>query len=580
MNGSMNIPNPHNLGPAGFSQMGNQSLPQSLLMSQQTNFGPGFGGLGELGAGIDPVLASRLQQDYTEQLSALLRGFYEQKPPAATDKRFFSEDWQSSQLHAFTAAAYLLNARFLLALADAVQAPPKKKQKIRFAVQQMIEAMSPANFLASNPEAQKKIIETEGKSLTKGLLHMLGDMRKGRISQADEGAFSVGGNVAISEGMVVFENDVFQLIQYKPLTEKVFERPLLMVPPCINKYYILDLQPGNSLVRYAVEQGNTVFLVSWCNPDASMGHLTWDNYVEDGVIKAIHAAQQISGQAQINVLGFCVGGTILSSALAVLFARGEKPVESVTLLTTLLDFSDPGVIEVYIDEEQIAEHERKIGKGGVMPARDFAAAFSSLWPSDLIWSYVASNYLKGQDPPPFDLMYWNSDGSNLPGPMFCWYLRNMYLEDSLKVPGKLSMGGEKIDLGKIDAPTFIYASLEDHIVRWTSAYQATTLLNPKSRKRNRFLLGASGHVSGVINPPAKNKRSYWTNPALGHDAAAWFVSATEHPGSWWPEWKDFLASHGGKEIDAPRKFGNRIYKPIEAAPGRYVRVKADSAKAE
>jgi polyhydroxyalkanoate synthase len=529
----------------------------------------------EFGATIDPSTVARLQSDYMQQLSALWQDTLNAKMPPVADRRFARPEWQSSPMHAFSAAAYLLNARFLMAMADAVEATPRVKQKIRFAVQQMVDAMSPANFLATNPEALQKLVDTKGESLVKGIAHMLEDLQKGRISQSDERAFEVGRNVATSEGTVVFENPLFQLIQYKPLTQKVYQRPLLLVPPCINKFYILDLQPENSLVRYAVEQGHTVFLVSWCNPDAALGHLTWDDYVQDGVIKAIAAARDICKQDQINALGFCVGGTLLASALALLYGRGEKPLASLTLLTTLLDFSDTGVIDVFIDETQVALREQAIGQGGLMRGRDFTASFSSLRPNDLVWNYVKSNYLKGEDPPPFDLLYWNADATNLPGPMFCWYLRNMYLENNLRVPGKLSIGGAGIDLATIDAPTFIYGSREDHIVPWDAAFVSTALLNPKKRSRNRFVLGASGHIAGVINPPAKKKRSYWTNDKPVADAKQWLAEANEHPGSWWPEWAQFLAEHAGKQVNAPREPGSADHRPIEPAPGRYVKVKAE-----
>jgi polyhydroxyalkanoate synthase len=548
---------------------------QAWLKTTQGDAKPVAAALQQLGAVIDPKIVSQLQNDYMQQLSALWQDFLVSKVPSVADRRFAAPEWQANPLFAFNAAAYLLNARFLMAMADAVDTTPRAKQKIRFAVQQMIDAMSPANFLVTNPEAQQKILETKGESLAKGIAHMLGDMQKGRISQTDESAFEVGRNVATSEGMVVFENHLFQLIQYKPLTATVHERPLLLVPPCINKYYILDLQPENSLVRHAVEQGHTVFLVSWCNPDASMAHVTWDNYIEDGVISALNVVQEISKQEQINALGFCVGGTLLSVALAVLFGRGEKPVASLTLLTTLLDFSDTGVLDVFIDEAQVAMREQTIGNGGLMPGRDFTSAFSSLRPNDLVWNYVKSNYLKGEEPPPFDLLYWNADSTNLPGPMFCWYLRNMYLENNLRRPGKLHVAGAPVDLSKIDTPTFVYGSREDHIVPWTAAYESMNLLNPKKRNRNRFVLGASGHIAGVINPPAKKKRNYWVNDKPAADAEAWLSGATEHPGSWWSEWTKFLAKHAGEKVRAPRKFGSARYKPVEPAPGRYVKVKAE-----
>lgn len=573
----MNTSDPQAMVTAWLSQLTDQnSWPSWLRSMQPANANPIADILKEAGAKIAPATATRLQNEYAQQLAALWQNFLVSKSVATlTDRRFSSAAWQSNAFSSFNAAVYLLNAKFLMSLAEAVEATPRVKQKITFAVQQMVDAMSPANFLVTNPEAQQKILDTKGESLAKGLALMLADMQKGRISQTDESVFEVGKNVATSEGAVVFENALFQLIQYKPLSKTVFERPLLIVPPCINKFYILDLQPENSLVRYAVEQGNTVFLVSWRNPDESIADVTWDRYIEDVAIKAIHVVQQLSGQDRINALGFCVGGTIVSTALAVLYARGEEPVASLTLLTTLLDFTDTGILDIFVDETQVRMREQAIGKGGLMPGRDLATTFSSLRANDLVWNYVQSNYLKGENPPPFDLLYWNADSTNLPGPMFCWYLRNTYLENSLKVPGKLTVAGEQIDLGKIDAPVFIFGSREDHIVPWSSAYASSTVLNPGQPNRNRFVLGASGHIAGVINPPAKNKRSYWTNDTLSPNSEAWLETAAEHPGSWWPEWSAFLAEHAGKQVKAPGKLGNAAFKPIEEAPGRYVKVRAN-----
>lgn len=535
---------------------------------------PGLPAAPAVSAMVPPDKLAALQREYIEEMTALWTGLMSQRAPDLRDRRFSDPAWQSNPLHAFNAAAYLLNARYLNALAEAVEADAKTRRKIRFATQQAIDALSPKNFLATNPEAQQRLVETKGESLARGIMHMVSDLRKGHISQTDETAFEVGKNVATTEGAVVFENDVMQLLQYRPLTKDVHERPLLFIPPCINKFYILDLQPENSLIRYAVEQGHTVFVVSWVNPDASLGHLTWDDYVERGVIEAIDTALDISGQKQLNTLGFCVGGTLLSAALAALAARGRKPASSLTLLTTMLDFSDVGTIDVYVDEAQVLQREQSIGKGGVMPGRDFAAAFSSLRPNDLVWNYVESNYLKGEDPPPFDLLYWNSDSTNLPGPMFCYYLRNMYLENRLREPDALSVSGDPLDLGKVQTPAFIYASREDHIVPWLSAYATAGLINKGKRGANRFVLGASGHIAGVINPPAKKKRSYWVNDKLPASADDWMVGAVEHPGSWWTEWSDFLAKHAGKRVKAPARYGNARHKPIEPAPGRYVQVKA------
>jgi polyhydroxyalkanoate synthase subunit PhaC len=539
--------------------------------------------LGDAGAMLSPARLDALRNDYLQKAARLWTDFMSGQTPAFQDKRFAAPEWSANPMAAFSAASYLLNSEFLLAMADTVEAPARDKQKIRFAVQQIVDALSPANFLATNPEAQQKMIETKGESLTKGLQNMLADLQKGRISQSDESAFEVGRNVGVTPGTVVFENELFQLIQYTPTTEKVHAVPLLMVPPCINKFYILDLQPENSLVRYLVEQGNTVFMMSWRNPDASMGNVTWDDYVEQGAIQALGVARDISGQDKVNVFGFCVGGTIAATALAVLAARGQNPANSLSLFTTLLDFSDTGVLDVFVDDTQVMLREQTLARGGLMPGRDLATTFSSLRPNDLVWNYVQQNYLKGKTPPAFDLLYWNADSTNLPGPMYCWYLRNTYLENKLKVPGALSVGGTPVDLGKIDCPTFIYGSREDHIVPWEAAFASMSLLNPKkgkqSPKPNRFVLGASGHIAGVINPASKNKRSYWVNEAGGRNrpksAADWLAGATEVKGSWWPEWARFLAEFGGEDVAPPAAPGNMRYQPIEAAPGRYVKARAD-----
>lgn len=495
--------------------------------------------------------------------------------PKIPDRRFSAEAWAANPAAAFTAQMYLLNARTLMQMAEAVEGDAKTKARVRFAVQQWIDAASPSNYLALNPEALQKAVETQGESLAAGLQHLMEDLQKGHVSQTDESVFEVGRNVATTEGTVVFENELFQLIEYKPLTAKVHERPMLFVPPCINKYYILDLQPDNSVIRYTVEQGHRVFVMSWRNPDASLAGLGWDDYIERGPIEAIRAVQAIGGTETINTLGFCVGGTILMTALAVLAARGEQPAASVTLLTTLLDFAETGVLDLFVDEPSVQLREVTIGEKapggpGLLKGQELATTFSFLRPNDLVWNYVVGNYLKGEAPPPFDLLYWNGDSTNLPGPMYCWYLRHMYLQNELKKPGALTVCGEKIDLGAIRAPVFVYGSREDHIVPWQAAYASVPLLKGK----RRFVMGASGHIAGVINPPAKGKRSFWTNDATPATAAEWLAGATEHPGSWWPTWSDWLKGFGGKLVNAPKTPGNRTFRAIEPAPGRYVKQKA------
>jgi polyhydroxyalkanoate synthase len=521
----------------------------------------------------------KAQRDYLEQAARLWTDFLEHpekdKEPIR-DARFSDPAWQSNPLAAFYARAYLMNAEYMNRLADAVEADRKTKRRIKFAVNQWVDAASPSNYLALNPKAQQTLLETQGASLKAGLDNLLADLQKGKISQSDESAFEVGRNVATSEGMVVFENRLFQLIQYKPLTPRVRARPFLFVPPSINKFYILDLQPDNSMVRYAVEQGNTVFLMSWKNPHEPERNLTWDDYLEQGAIEAIHVVQQITGAQKINVLGFCVGGTILSTALAVMYARGEDPVASLTLMTALLDFEDAGVLEVFIDEAHVRMREKQLARGGLMPGRDLANTFSSLRPNDLVWNYVVSNYLEGKRPPPFDLLYWNGDSTNLPGPMYTWYLRNMYLENNLRIPGKLVCCGVPVDLGRIRVPAYVFAAIEDHIVPWKAAYASARLLPGDGKHGVKFVLGASGHIAGSINPPSKNRRSYWIGPkgALPANSEAWLNSATEKPGSWWTDWNEWLAQFAGGEKPAPKGYGSAKYRPIEPAPGRYVKEKA------
>jgi polyhydroxyalkanoate synthase subunit PhaC len=520
---------------------------------------------------LDPAKVLEIQNNYLNEVTALMSQGLRAKPEG--DRRFAGEAWASNPVASFSAAAYLLNARTLMALADAVDGDAKTRSRVRFSVQQWIDASSPSNFLVFNAEAQKKAIETQGESIAKGVANMLHDMKQGHVSMTDESVFEVGKNVATTEGAVVFENELFQLIEYKPLTAKVYERPFLLVPPCINKFYILDLQPANSLIRYCVEQGHRTFVVSWRNPDESLGNKTWDNYIEDAVIKAIEVAQDITSAETVNALGFCVGGTMLSNALAVLAARGEQPVNSATFLTTLIDFTDTGILDVFIDENFVKMRELQFANGGIMPGRDLATTFSFLRPNDLVWNYVVGNYLKGESPPPFDLLYWNSDATNLPGPYYAWYLRQTYLENCLVQPGKATVCGEKIDFRKVKIPVYLYGSREDHIVPIGGAYASTQVFPGKKR----FVMGASGHIAGVINPPAANKRSHWIGPAnkFPADVKDWIASASEHKGSWWTDWAAWLKPLSGKQIAAPKAYGKgKSYVAIEPAPGRYVKAKA------
>ncbi|MFA6313425.1 MAG: class I poly(R)-hydroxyalkanoic acid synthase [Sterolibacterium sp.] len=519
----------------------------------------------------------RLQQEFATRHAHLWQAQVmrkrEQPPPAVAlpapgDRRFAAPEWAESPVYDYLRQSYLINAEYLGKLVEALPAADEgAKSRLRFVTRQYVDALAPSNFAATNPEFIKTALATQGESITAGIKNLIADIGKGSISMTDDTAFEVGRNLAVTPGAVVFENELIQLVQYSPLTDQVAERPLVMVPPCINKYYILDLQPENSLVRYAVEQGNTVFMVSWRNPRAEQGHLAWDDYIESGVLAALKVAAEICQVKQVNALGFCVGGTILASALSVAKARGEDPVASLTLLTTLLDFSEPGELGCFIDENSVVQREQSIGKGGLLKGSELSSVFSSLRANDLIWQYVVGNYLKGGKPSAFDLLFWNADSTNLPGPFAAWYLRHLYLENSLRVPGKLAMCGTHADLGRVDMPAFLYASREDHIVPWKTSYQSRGLLGGKTL----FTMGASGHIAGVINPAAKNKRSYWTNDNGNPKAEAWLAAATEHKGSWWPRWTEWLSGFGGKQCAARGRLGNAVYQAGEPAPGRYVK---------
>ena len=557
----------------GFQQNLSKSWGQAMQQFQTMDLGgPKAGAQAVPSLKFSPEKLQSLQGQYFKDASDLWNQSLHNSLQVK-DRRFSGEAWASNPVAAFNAATYLLNARTLMGLADAVDADEKTRNRIRFAIEQWVAAAAPSNFLAFNAEAQKKAVETQGESIAKGVKNLMHDIQQGHVSMTDESLFEVGKNVATTEGAVVFENEFFQLIEYKPLTAKVYEKPFLLIPPCINKFYILDLQPENSLIRYAVSQGHRTFVVSWRNPDESMAHKTWDDYIEQAAIKAIDTVQAITGAPKLNALGFCVGGTILSNALAVLAARGQKPVASATFLTTLINFTDTGILDVFIDDNFVKFREMQMGQGGLLKGQDLASTFSFLRPNDLVWNYVVGNYLKGETPPPFDLLYWNSDSTNLPGPFYAWYLRNTYLENNLVKPGKVKVCGESIDLRKVDMPVYIYGSREDHIVPIGGAYASTQVLPGKKR----FVMGASGHIAGVINPPAAKKRSHWLNEGTQFpaDVNDWIAKAKEIPGSWWTDWAQWLKGHAGKQIAAPKTFGKgTTYKAIEAAPGRYVKAKA------
>lgn len=526
------------------------------------------------------ALMADLQREYFKQLwrfwnatflSTFDGGAHSGIALAQGDKRFKDASWREQPYYDLLKQSYLLGSRQLHEVVDRAQVDDKTRLQLRFYARQFIDAMSPSNFPATNPEVIRKAIETRAASLTDGIKNLIDDLQKGRITRVDESAFEVGRNLATTPGSVIFENELIQLIQYAPQTSEVEKTPLLFVPPCINKYYLLDLGAGNSLVEYAVAQGHHVFLISWRSAVPETGHLTWDDYLEMGPLKAIDVVLDITGAERTHALGFCVGGTILSCAAAVLAARQQNKLATLTLLTTMLDFSDTGEIGLLIDRGSVALREAAIGKGGILPGKELAFTFGTLRANDLIWRYVVDSYLKGATPDAFDLLYWDSDSVSLPGPMYCWYTRNTYLENNIREPGKTSQCGVPVDLSKVKAPLYLLASREDHIVPWKTAYQSKDLIGGDAR----FVLAASGHVAGVINPPARNKRSHWLNDELVSDPSNWLEKAEEKPGSWWPDWDAWMKKHSNGTVPAPAQQGNAQYPIIEPAPGRYVKQKSN-----
>jgi polyhydroxyalkanoate synthase subunit PhaC len=511
-------------------------------------------------------LQSRFMQGQLELWNSTMQPKPEGTGPAVHDPRFSAPEWGEYPAFDYLRRSYLMTSKMLMDSVEDAGLDAATRQRMRFFMRQYLDAMSPANYLLTNPEALKMALATGGESLHAGMKNLVSDVEKGQISITDDSAFRVGENIAASEGAVVFENELIQLIQYTPLTAKVHERPLLMVPPCINKYYLMDLQPENSFVRYSVEQGHTVFMVSWRNVKEDQGSLTWDDYLQMGIVEAIETVQAITGSEKINALGFCIGGTLLCSGLAVLARKRKHPAETLTLLTSLLDFTEVGEIRVYIDEAFVEKREKDLEKGGLVPGGELAAAFSSLRANDLVWNYVVNNYLKGKQPAVFDLLYWNGDSTNLPGPMYAYYLRNTYQDNKLAKPDALTMCGVPVDLKRVALPTFVFAAREDHIVPWQGAYLSALTLGGDVR----FVLGASGHIAGTMNPPAKGKRNFWVNDKLPADPEAWMAKAREMPGSWWTTWTQWLKPHAGKLVAAPKKPGSRGFPAIEKAPGRYV----------
>ncbi|MEZ5534470.1 MAG: class I poly(R)-hydroxyalkanoic acid synthase [Thiolinea sp.] len=512
----------------------------------------------------------------SQQAMQAFMGQKAEKPVAEVpkgDRRFNHDEWAESPVFDVIKQSYLLTSEWARNLvSDTEGLDEHTSERIKFFTERAMDAMSPTNFALTNPAVLEKIKETKGANLVHGLKNMLEDLEAGdgelRIRMTDTKAFELGKNVGATPGKVIFQNRMFQLIQYTPTTGKVLKRPLLMVPPCINKFYILDLQPKNSWLKWLVDQGHTVYVISWVNPDESYVDTGFEDYITEGVLTAVDAVEYDSGESEINAVSYCIGGTLLSTALAVMKSRGDERIKSATFFTTMLDFSEPGELGLFIDDEQISSLEETMNEKGYLEGSKMAGAFNLLRANDLIWSFYVNNYLLGNDPRPFDLLYWNSDSTRLPAKMHSWYLRNLYLNNSLCQPQALTIDGEAVDLSKIDVPACFISTVDDHIAPWKSTYMGARML-PEAR----FILGGSGHIAGIVNPPAANKYGYKTTTGeLPETAEAWLEKAEQHEGSWWPEWDRWVRTLSDEQVDA-RAPGDGKLSPLEDAPGSYVKCK-------
>jgi polyhydroxyalkanoate synthase len=494
--------------------------------------------------------------------------------PDKGDRRFKDPEWSENFIFDFIKQLYLLQGQSLIEMvSDVDELSDKSREKVDYLVRQFVSAMSPSNFASLNPEVIRKTLESKGKNLVDGMEQLLKDLEVSKpgslnVSMTDMTAFKVGRNVATTPGKVVYENDMMQLIQYTPTTDKVFKRPLLVVPPFINKYYILDLREKNSYLKWLTDQGHTVFCISWVNPGPALRDKGFADYMLDGPVAALDAIEKATGEKEVNAVGYCLGGTLLASTLSYLHEKKNERIKSATFLATLIDFKEPGEIGVFINETAISALEKQMNALGYFDGRAMAFSFNTLRENDLFWSFFINNYLKGERPAAFDLLYWNSDSTNLPAAMHSYYLRNMYLHNKLREPGGIELDGVKIDLTKVKIPTYFLSTAQDHIAMWKGTYEGTQLFAGK----NRFVLGGSGHIAGVVNPPLANKYGYWTNEALPASPDDWYQGATQHPGSWWTDWQQWVEGQSddkGLTVKA-RKPGDAALKVIEDAPGRYV----------
>ncbi|MDR3515422.1 MAG: class I poly(R)-hydroxyalkanoic acid synthase [Azospirillaceae bacterium] len=493
--------------------------------------------------------------------------------PAKDDRRFKDAAWDENTLFDYIKQSYLLTARWMQTAVHGVDGLDEKTaRKVDFYTRQFVDAMAPSNFVLTNPEVLRTTMESGGENLLKGLEHLLDDLERGKgqlnIKMTDYNAFKVGQNIAITPGKVVFQNRLMQLLQYSPTTEEVFKRPLLIVPPWINKYYILDLRDRNSFIKWAVGEGLTVFVISWVNPDETLANETFEDYMEEGPLAAIEQIRQATGEADLNIIGYCLGGTLTAAMLSYMASRNDTRITSATFFTTMTDFSEAGELSIFIDEEQLALLEQKMAEKGYLDGSAMATTFNMLRANDLIWSFVVNNYLLGKDPFPFDLLYWNSDSTRMPAAMHSFYLRNMYQNNKLVEPGGITLKGVPIDLRTVKVPSCFVSTREDHIAPWKATYATTQLFSGPVK----FILSASGHIAGIVNPPIAHKYNYWTNDALPAKPEAWFEGATPTPGSWWPEWLRWITPFSGEKVPA-RIPGTGDLPAIEDAPGSYVAVR-------
>jgi len=552
------IPDPVVIGKAFLEMSAKMMSDPAKLAKAQSELWQSYANLWE-------NTAKRLQGETVEPLIE----------PAKDDRRFKDKSWTEEALFDVIKQSYLLTSNWMQStVRDVDGLDDKTAEKVDFYTRQFVDAMSPTNFAATNPKVLQTAMETKGENLVQGLDNLLQDLEKGkgqlRISMTDHDAFTLGENIAASTGKVIYQNDLMQLLQFDPSTDKVFKRPLLIVPPWINKYYVLDLQPKNSFIKWATDQGHTVFVISWVNPDETMAHRQFDDYLLDGPMAAIDAIEQATGEKSINIIGYCIGGTLTASMLAYMAAKGDKRVKSATLFTTMVDFADPGELGVFIDEEQLDRLDEHMAKQGYLDGSQMAQVFNMLRDNDLIWSFVINNYLMGREPMAFDLLYWNSDSTRMPPMMHSTYLRKMYLENQLVEPGGIELDGVPIDMRKIEVPLYQVSTKDDHIAPWKSTYQATQLYKGPVR----FVLSASGHIAGIINPPAADKYPHWTNDKVPKTPDAWLEGAARHEGSWWTDWQKWIKKHAGAKVDK-RVPGTGKLKALEDAPGSYVKTRID-----